>query len=144
VSSNIIPSQPSCQDTNMSLKTGFKNIRRSTPTRDQNWPLETQVEEANQDAHQFSCGFRRSNHHIQHSTNSAPIINMPSSTKEYAPRRANSDITPKQGKRYSTTTTQTVVVPNGEEMCWIYRSWKLTMREALREQQFRAIIELGL
>jgi hypothetical protein len=43
-------SQNICQDTNISLKIGFKDIRQSSPTRDENWPSESQVEETNQDA----------------------------------------------------------------------------------------------
>ena len=78
-----MPSQPSCQDTNVSLKTGLKNIRLSTPTRDQKSPLETRVEETNQDAN-LAADFAV----LTTTLNKLNLINMPSSTKEYLMRTA--------------------------------------------------------
>jgi hypothetical protein len=86
------------QDTNISLKTGTKNIRRSTPTRDQNSPLETQVENPNQDAN-LAAGFAI----LSTILNKLNLINMPSPTKDYIVRKATS--LQNKGKRHSTTTT---------------------------------------
>jgi hypothetical protein len=72
-------------DTNITLKIGFKNIRRSSPTRDQNWPLETQVEATNQDAN-LAEGFAV----LTTTLNRLNLINMPSSTKDYIVRKATS------------------------------------------------------
>jgi hypothetical protein len=72
------------QDTNISLKIGFKNIQPSTPTRDQNWPLETQVEETNQDAN-LAEGFAV----LTTTLNTLNLINMPSSTKDYIDSEVN-------------------------------------------------------
>jgi hypothetical protein len=85
------------QDTNISLKIGFKNIRRRSPTRDLNWSIETQVEEINQDAN-LAAGFAV----LTTTLNKLNLINI--AVRRRIPR-AKSDITPKQGKRHSTTTT---------------------------------------
>jgi hypothetical protein len=71
------------QDTNISLQIGFKNIRRSSPTRHQNWPLETQVEETNQDAN-LAEGFAV----LTSTLNKLNLTNMPNSTKDYIVRKA--------------------------------------------------------
>jgi hypothetical protein len=76
------------QDTNISLKIGFKNIRRSSPTRDPNWPLETQVEETNQeDNTNLAEGFAI----LTITLNKLNLTNnMPRSTKDYLVRKATS------------------------------------------------------
>jgi hypothetical protein len=72
------------QDTKkISLKISFKNIQRSSPTRDQNWPMETQAEETNQDAN-LAEGFAV----LTTTLNKLNLTNMPSSTKEYLVRTA--------------------------------------------------------
>jgi hypothetical protein len=73
------------QDTNIPLKISSKNIRRSSPTRDQNWPLETQEEETNRDTN-LAEGFAI----LTTTLNKLNIINMPSSTKDYIVRKATS------------------------------------------------------
>jgi hypothetical protein len=73
------------QDTYISLKIGFKNIRRSSPTREQNWPFETQVEEPNRDTN-LAEGFAV----LTTTLNKLNLINMPSSTKDYIVRKATS------------------------------------------------------
>jgi hypothetical protein len=80
----IVPSQPSYQVTNISLKTGFKNIRR-TPTRDKNSPLETQEEGTNQDAN-LAADFAV----LTTTLNKLSPIHMPSSTKDEIVRKATS------------------------------------------------------
>jgi hypothetical protein len=115
------------QDTNIPLKISFKNIRRSSPTRDQNWPLETQVEETNRDTN-LAEGFAV----LTITLNKLNTINMPSSTKDYIVRKATSlqnranEIRQQQLQQQAITKTifWKIVVPNGE-MCWIYRNWKL-------------------
>jgi hypothetical protein len=118
------------QDTNISQKIRFKNIRRSSPTRDQNWPSETQVEETNQDAN-LDEGFAV----LTTTLNKLNLINMPSSTKDYIVRKATSLQNSKTGqttfdnnnsnnRRSQKQFFLKIVVPNGE-MCRIYRSWKL-------------------
>ena len=116
------------QDTNIPLKIGgFKNIRRSSPTRDQNWPLETQVEETNRDTN-LAEGFTV----LTTTLNKLNSINMPSSTKDYIVRKATSlqnranDIRQQQLQQQAITEIffWKIVVPNGE-MCWIYRNWTL-------------------
>jgi hypothetical protein len=92
------------QDTNISQKIRFKNIRRSSPTRDQNWPLETQVEETTHDAN-LAEGFA----FLTTTHNKLNLINMPSPPKDY------------------------------EHMKMLQ-----TMSDSLREQQFQAILELGV
>jgi hypothetical protein len=70
------------QDTNISLKISFRNIRRSSPTRDQNWPLETQKEETNRTTN-LAEGFTV----LTTTLNKLNLINMPSSTKDYIVRK---------------------------------------------------------
>jgi hypothetical protein len=88
------------QDTNIPLKISFKNIRRSSPTRDQNWPLETQVEETNRDTNLAGEGFAV----LTTTLNKLNIINMPSSTKDYIVRKATS-LQNRANDIASTTTT---------------------------------------
>jgi hypothetical protein len=105
------------QDTNISLNIGFKNIRRSSPTRDQNWPLETQVEETNQEAN-LAEGFAV----LTTTLNKLNLTNMPSSTKDYIVQKATSlqnranDIRQQQLQQQAITETIfcKTVVPNGE------------------------------
>jgi hypothetical protein len=73
------------QDTNISLKTGLKNIRRNSPTRDQYSLLETPLEEINQDAN-LAANFAV----LTTTLNKLNLINMPSSTKDYTVRKATS------------------------------------------------------
>jgi hypothetical protein len=74
------------QDTNISLKIGFKNIQRSSPARDQNWSIETQVKETNQDVN-LAAGFAV----LTTTLNKLNLINiMPSSTKDHIVRKATS------------------------------------------------------
>jgi hypothetical protein len=142
-------------DTNISLKTGTKNIRRSSPTRDQNSPLETEVENPNQDAN-LAAGFAI----LTTILNKLNLINMPSPTKDYIVRKATS--LQNNDKRHSTTTTpatgnhRKIILENSrtkrgdvldlQELEAVLEHMKTlqTMRESLREQQFQAILELGV
>jgi hypothetical protein len=100
------------QDTNIPLKISFKNIRRSSPTRDQNWPLETQVEETNRDTN-LAEGFAV----LTTTLNKLNTINMPSSTKDYIVRKATSlqnranDI--RQQQLQQQAITETIFLENG-------------------------------
>jgi hypothetical protein len=73
-----MPSQPSYQDTNISLKTGLKNIRRSTPFGDQNHPSETREEVSNQTIN-FEMDFTI----LATQLKEIKLTNMSSATKEY-------------------------------------------------------------
>jgi hypothetical protein len=150
-----MPSQPSCQDTNVSLKTGLKNIRRSTPTRDQKSPLETRVEETNQDAN-LAADFAV----LTTTLNKLNPTNMPSSTKEYLVRTATllqnraNDI--RQQQLQQQAITEKIILENSrtkggdvlesQELIAVWEQIETlqTMREALREQQFKSIIEVGV
>jgi hypothetical protein len=74
----MMPSQPSYQDTNISLKTGLKNIRRSTPTGDQNHPSETREEVSNQTIN-FETDFTI----LATQLKEIKLTNISSATKEY-------------------------------------------------------------
>jgi hypothetical protein len=144
------------QDTNIPLKIGFKNIRRSSPTRDQNWPLETQVEETNRDTN-LAEGFTVLTTTTLNKLNS---INMPSSTKDYIVRKATSlqnranDI--RQQQLQQQTITETIFLENSrtkrgdvsdlQELEAVLEHMEMlqTMSDSLREQQFQAILELGV
>ena len=78
-------SQPLYHVTNVPLKTDLKKIRQSAPTRDQNSPLEIQVEETNQDAN-LSADFAA----LTTALNELNLTNMSISTKEYIARKATS------------------------------------------------------
>jgi hypothetical protein len=144
------------QDTNRSLKIGFKNIRRSSPTRDQNWPLETQVEETNQDAN-----LAESFAVLTTTLNKLNLTNMPSSTKDYIVRKATSlqnranDI--RQQQLQQQAITETIFLENSrtkrgdvldlQELESVLEHMEMlqTMRsDSLREQQFQSILELGV
>jgi hypothetical protein len=73
-----MPSQLSYQDTNISLKTGFKNIRRSTPFGDQNHPSETREEVSNQ-----TINFETDFTFLATQLKEIKLTNMSSATKEY-------------------------------------------------------------
>jgi hypothetical protein len=118
------------QDTNISLKTGTKNIRRSTPTRDQNSPLETQVENPNQDAN-LAAGFAI----LSTILNKLNLINMPSPTKDYIVRKATS--LQNKGKRHSTTTTPAT----GNHRKIILEKSRTKWGDVLDLQELEAVLE---
>ena len=143
------------QDTNIPLKISFKNIRRSSPTRDQNWPLETQVEETTHDAN-LAEGFAV----LTTTLNKLNLTNMPSSTKDYIVQKATSlqnranDI--RQQQLQQQAITETIFLENSRtkrgdvsdlqelEAVLEHMETLQTMRESLKEQQFQAILELGV
>jgi hypothetical protein len=141
------------QDTKISLKIGFKNIQRSSPTRDQNWPIETQAEETNQDAN-LADGFAV----ITTTLNKLNLTNMPSSTKEYLVRTATllqnraNDIRQQQLQQQDrkiileTSRTKRGDVLDSQELVAVWEQIETlqTMKEALREQQLQAILDLGV
>jgi hypothetical protein len=71
-------SQSSYQDTDISLKTGFKNIRRSAPSGDQNHPSETLEYVSNQTIN-FETDFTI----LATQLKEIKLTNMSSATKEY-------------------------------------------------------------
>jgi hypothetical protein len=82
-------SQYTHHDTNISLKTGLKTIRRSTPSRHQNPPSETRDEVCNQTIN-FETDFTI----LATQLKEIKLTNMSGSTKEYISQ--NSGITRNQ------------------------------------------------
>jgi hypothetical protein len=104
-----MPSQPSYQDTNISLKTGFKNIRRSTPFGDQNHPPGTREEVSNQ-----TINFEMDFIILATQFKEIKLTNMSSATKEYIIGKQwhlskTSETTSSNNNKYSTTGRNNVV-----------------------------------
>jgi hypothetical protein len=139
------------QDANIPLKISFKNIRRSSPNRDQSWPLETQVEETNRDTN-LAEGFAV----LTTALNKLNTINMPSSTKDNIVRKATSlqnranDI--RQQQLQQQAITETIFLENSrtergdvldlQELEAVLEH--MEMLQSMSEQQFQAILELGV